>query len=134
MVLSNSMTTVVAVILSVSVFSGMQLYRHQLASSGPFTVLGGFLGSVLFLFSLTALGNLGLVLFGSGYQTSLFPEVALCLMLALIAAGRVHGVCVTTCLIFSIITLYYVNRISQKTYSAQMPAVQNQGTGKKKNK
>jgi hypothetical protein len=58
--LSNSMSTLVAVVLAVGVFSGMQLYRQQLASSGPLTVLGGGLGSILFLFILTV-GSLSLL-------------------------------------------------------------------------
>jgi len=135
MALSNGMSSVVSLILSVGVFSGMQLYRHQLASSGPLTILGGGLGSLLFLFILTAIGNFELLLFGKGYQTSLFPEVFVCLILALLASGRVHGVCITTCFIFSIITLYYVNRISQSTYSS-LASVTNSSSGshKKKNK
>ena len=51
--LSNPMSTLVALILTVSVFSGMQLYRNQLSSSGPNTILGGALGALLFLFALT---------------------------------------------------------------------------------
>ena len=96
------MSTAVAAILSVGVFAGMQLYRHQLAASGPLTLLGGFLASLLFIFVLTvspcgennyrscsrvgelmwrfnvclclvlqAVGNLELMLFGPGFQTSL---------------------------------------------------------------
>jgi len=128
------MSSVVAFVLSMAVFSGMQVYRHQLASSGPLTVLGGGLGATLFLFILSAVGNLELVLFGKGFQTGLFPEVALCLILALVASGMVHGVCITTCLIFSIITLYYVNRISQSTYSTQPTVANSHSTSSKKKK
>lgn len=51
--LSHEMSGIVSLIISVGVFSGMQFYRHQLASSGPLTILGGGLGSILFLFILT---------------------------------------------------------------------------------
>jgi len=47
------MSALVAVVLAGGVFSGMQLYRHVLASSGPLTVLGGALGALLFVFLLT---------------------------------------------------------------------------------
>ncbi|ODM99300.1 Protein KRTCAP2 [Orchesella cincta] len=138
MALSHEMSGIVSLIMSVGVFSGMQFYRHQLASSGPLTILGGGLGSVLFLFILTAVGNIEISLFGKGYQTSLFPEIVPCLVLALIASGRVHGVCITTCFLFSLVTLYYVNRISHKTYghgaaaATVNPAAQS--SHKKKNK
>jgi len=136
MALSHNMSGIVSLILSVGVFSGMQFYRHQLASSGPLTILGGGLGSVLFLFILTAVGNLELSVFGKGYQTSLFPEIVTCLVLAMIASGRVHGVCITTCFLFSLVTLYYMNRISQKTYGAGANVVNTSvaSSHKKKNK
>jgi len=53
LVLTQGMSSVVSFILAIGVFSGMQLYKHQLASSGPLTIVGGGIGSVLFLFSLT---------------------------------------------------------------------------------
>lgn len=41
----------------------------------------------------------------------------------MIASGLVHGVAVTTCFIFSAVTLYCVNQISQETYSSSVPSV-----------
>jgi len=117
------MSAIVASILSVGLFAGMQLYRQQLASSGPLTIFGGALGAALFLFILTAVGNLELVMFGKGFHTSVFPEVFFCLILAMIAAGRIHGVCITTCFLFSIVTTYYIQRIAQKTYGAPQSSV-----------
>jgi len=122
MVLSNGMSALVATVLAGGVFSGMQLNRHVLASSGPLTILGGGLGALLFLFILTAVGNFELMVFGRGYQIGLFPEVASCLVLALFTAGRIHGVCLTTCFIFSSVALYYVQRISQKAFAVPQQA------------
>uniref|UniRef100_T1IPA8 Uncharacterized protein n=1 Tax=Strigamia maritima TaxID=126957 RepID=T1IPA8_STRMM len=102
--------------LMVLVFTGMQIYRSFLTSSKMMTIFGGFLGSILFVLTLTAVGNLETKMFGHNFQTKLFPEVIFCLILALTASGMVHSVCITTCLIFSLISLYYVNRISQSKY------------------
>jgi len=41
-------------------------------------------------------------------------EVVICLAIALIAAATVHRVCVTTCFVFSMIILYYMNTMSQR--------------------
>lgn len=51
--LSNGMSAVIASILSVGLFAGIQVYRQQLASSGPLTIFGGSLSSVLFVLILT---------------------------------------------------------------------------------
>lgn len=58
--LSNSLSAVntgtslvLSSLLSVLVFAGMQMFSRQLASSEWLTILGGFLGSLLFICSLT---------------------------------------------------------------------------------
>ncbi|XP_043258903.1 protein KRTCAP2 homolog [Colletes gigas] len=108
-------------ILTVLVFSGMQIYKSWLASSQLYTILGGYIGSLLFICVLTAIGNLEAVLFGKSFQQKLFPEVMFSLIVSLIASGLVHRVATTTCFLFSIIALYYMNRISQETYSIPVP-------------
>lgn len=44
---------VLSSLLSVLVFAGMQMFSKQLGSTEWLTILGGFLGSVLFICSLT---------------------------------------------------------------------------------
>nr|CAB3260088.1 keratinocyte-associated protein 2-like [Phallusia mammillata] len=111
-------SAVVSLILSLLVFSGMQLFKAQLASSEGLTILGGFLGSLLFLFLLTAINNMESVFFDDYFQAKLFPEVLLSLLMSLAACGLVHRVSVTTCFAFSCIILYYMNKISATQYQA----------------
>ena len=115
MPLTESSSLPVASILALLTFSGMQWAKPLLASSQPMTILGGFLGSILFVFILTAIGNLEQVLFGKGFQTKL-PETIMALLIAMSASGSVHRVCATTCLIFSLVMVYSMYKISQQVY------------------
>ncbi|XP_032662556.1 protein KRTCAP2 homolog [Odontomachus brunneus] len=117
MAVNSGISFVLSSILTVLLFSGMQMYKAWLSSSQLGTVLGGYIGSLLFICTLTAVGNLETTLFGKSFQQKLFPEVIFSLILSLIASALIHRVATTTCFIFSMIGLYYVNRISQETYN-----------------
>ncbi|KAJ7563418.1 hypothetical protein O6H91_03G109200 [Diphasiastrum complanatum] len=84
-------------LLFVITISLQQMYKERLASSEIYTILGGFISSLLFLLALTFIGNLQESL---GTKTG-WGAVFLAEVIAAAAAGAVHRVCVTTWLLFS---------------------------------
>ncbi|KAL2339740.1 hypothetical protein Fmac_007680 [Flemingia macrophylla] len=96
------------VILSLQV-----VYRGKLASTELYTILGGFISSLLFLVLLTFIGNFQETI---GARTG-WGAVIVAEAVALIAASTVHRVCITTCFLFSAGLLYEVNKISGSAHS-----------------
>ncbi|XP_045494690.1 protein KRTCAP2 homolog [Colias croceus] len=124
MAVNSATSFVLSSILTLLIFSGMQMYKPILVKSPITIIFGGYLGSLMFMFFVTAVGNLEATLFGKNFQLKL-PEIVLSMAISLIAAGMVHRICFTTCLIFSLMTIYYMNKLSQKTYATSVqPTVQ----------
>jgi len=93
------------------------VYKGILASSQLMTIATGFTGSLLFVFLITAVGNLEKTVFGNNFQTKL-GEVVFCILMAMSAAGTVHRVSATTCLLFSIGQAYALNKMAQEVHGA----------------
>ncbi|XP_065185809.1 keratinocyte-associated protein 2-like [Sycon ciliatum] len=115
MALPTAVSFLVSTTFCVITFAGMQLFKATLAGSEMMTIVGGLVGSVLFILLLTGVSNAETLVFGRGFQTKL-PEVAVCLLMAAIASGLVHRVSFTTCILFSLANLYFINRISSSVY------------------
>lgn len=132
MAVSSGMSFLLSTTVSVLLFASMQMYKQTLASQEYLTIVGGAIGALLFIFVLTAVGNLESAMFGRDFKTKLFPEIVFCLAAAMFASGLIHRVCVTTCFIFSVVGLYYLNKISASRFIAPVAPAQTP-RGKKKN-
>merc|ERR1719232_735991 len=93
----------------------------MLASSQLMTILAGFTGSLLYVLLLTTVANLEKSVFGFNFQSKL-GEVVFCMLAAMSAAGSVHRVSATTCLLFSVGMTWSLNKISQDTYGGAQAA------------
>ena len=131
MPLAVSPSCVVSLAVSVLLFSGMQMAKPLLIASQPATIVGGFLGSILFVFLLTGLGNLEKMVFGSNFQTK-FPEALFCLVVSIIASASVHRVSASTCVLFSAAMLYSMNIISNQVHGGEK--ITSEGTKNEKTK
>ncbi|NXY39898.1 KTAP2 protein, partial [Pomatorhinus ruficollis] len=124
-------------LLSLLLFAGMQMYSRQLASTEWLTIQGGLLGSALFVCSLTAFNNLENLIFGKGFQAKIFPESKCCKN----AGGEREHIAhpLPFCprsLIFSMVGLYYINKISSTLYQSTAPVAapaKAVGKGRKRN-
>ncbi|EXB60131.1 hypothetical protein L484_013396 [Morus notabilis] len=95
------------------ILSLQEMYRGKLASTELFTILGGFISSLLFLMLLTFISNFQET---CGIKTG-WGAVIVAEVVALIAASTVHRVCITTCFLFSAVLLYEIHKLSGMTLS-----------------
>eukprot|EP00002_Diphylleia_rotans_P024959 TRINITY_DN4928_c0_g4_i3.p1 TRINITY_DN4928_c0_g4~~TRINITY_DN4928_c0_g4_i3.p1 ORF type:complete len:133 (-),score=33.51 TRINITY_DN4928_c0_g4_i3:405-803(-) len=96
------------------------LNAKLLASSKGLTIVAGFVGSLLFDFALIAISSL-IACLASNHESG-WAEVLFALATACSFAGSVHGVSVTTCIIFSGIQLFILHNVSQEVYAPKTAA------------
>lgn len=122
MALSSATSGLISATISVLIIGVMQIFKAPIADSQLGTIFGGFLGSQLFVFLLTAVSNFEMSAFGSGFQARIFPEIVFTMLTALFVSSTVHRVCITTCFLFSLGSLYYLNKISHSLYGSPTQA------------
>jgi hypothetical protein len=88
---SNSTSFLSSLLVALLLFASMQVFRTQIAASQPFTIAGGFMGSLVFVSLLTvgkslnhfldesfffvkAVSNFEMNTFGPNFQARVFPE------------------------------------------------------------
>ncbi|XP_075246046.1 protein KRTCAP2 homolog [Convolutriloba macropyga] len=112
----TELSCAVSGIMSVVVFAAMQVLQDTFKSSELGTIAGGLIGSILFLLLLTFINNFENLVLDKGFASSLIPEVLIALGMVVFSCGLIHRVCATTSIIFSLIVLYYLNKLSEKKY------------------
>nr|XP_027194824.1 keratinocyte-associated protein 2-like [Dermatophagoides pteronyssinus] len=117
MAVSLGLSCIISSSLSLVIMAAMQIFRSQLIETKLLTLFAGYLGSLIFIFILTAVNNVQMSLFGKHYQSK-YTEVIFSLIVAMFTSGLVHQVAVTSCLLFSLASLYFLNIISSKTYQS----------------
>ncbi|XP_061393045.1 protein KRTCAP2 homolog [Musca vetustissima] len=130
-------SAIISCILSLVIYGTLRFYAEWFTSTQLTTIFGGFVSSFIFIFSLTSLSNIEMLLFGEDFACKFIPEIVVCLLVSVMSAGIVHRVCATTCILFSILALYFIDRISNDCYhkTAVAPeAIHHRKGGGKKNK
>ncbi|CAN6327822.1 unnamed protein product [Urochloa humidicola] len=105
---STGRSMLLSLLLFAVTLSLLEMYRAKFASTELMTIAGGFVCSLLFLLLLTFIGNYQEA---SGDRTW-WGAVVVAQLVALVVAGTVHRVCITTCFLFSAGLLYEVDKLS----------------------
>lgn len=127
MAASPGVSCIISALLSLLLMASMQFFKVYLTSSRLSTLFTGYLGSIVFMLTLTSINNFEMASFGKQFQSK-YTEVVISMLIALFAVSLVHRVAVTTCFLFSIGTLYFLNRISTKVYQTNSIAQSNSNT------
>ncbi|KAH7713305.1 keratinocyte associated protein 2 [Aphelenchoides avenae] len=114
---NHGFSAAVALVLALVAIAGGQLFKETLAASRQGTLIAGGLGSLVFIFTLTAISNAKMASVGSQEKSGL-NEVLIALVIAVIASGAIHRVSITVCVLFSVALLFFVNEVSQARYGA----------------
>ncbi|KAL3993675.1 Keratinocyte-associated protein 2 family protein [Acanthocheilonema viteae] len=113
---SHSTSAVVSFLIAIIIIGIGQVMKNDLAASKVGTLVAGALGSLVFVFLLTAISNFEMSSIGEQVKAGL-TEVFLCLFVALIASATIHRVAITVCLLCSAFLLFLLTGISQTKYT-----------------
>lgn len=94
----------------------LNLGGEWLASSPKLTILGGFICSLLFFFTLTMFSDMEALLFPN--RVGGWIEVGAALFTALVAASSIHPVCITVCFLCSGVLIFGINTKASQVYRA----------------
>ncbi|CAD5207469.1 unnamed protein product [Bursaphelenchus okinawaensis] len=92
-----------------------QLVKGVLSQSQQGTLIGGAIGALFYLFSLTFISNTKLTLQGSNASSGL-ADLALGIVLGAGLASTIHRVSVTVSILFSIVITVFLTGLSQNYY------------------
>ncbi|EJW80209.1 hypothetical protein WUBG_08881, partial [Wuchereria bancrofti] len=91
---NHSTSAIVAFLIAIIIIGIGQIMKNDLAASKVGTLFAGILGSLIFVFLLTALSNFQMSSIGEQVKVGL-TEVFVCLTIALIASATIHRVAIT---------------------------------------
>jgi len=116
---SSVQSLFLSALLFVLTLSVTQLWSGELASTKAMTLVGGALSALAFVFLLIAIGNIEQLIVRDVHLG--WFEVSIAELVALVVAGSIHGVSVTTCFFFSAILLFYLTSASRSIHSGDAP-------------
>ncbi|KAH3756575.1 hypothetical protein Pelo_11603 [Pelomyxa schiedti] len=96
-------SAILSSLLWVGTLSGMELFSTTLSSTPALRILGGGLGSLLTFFALICLGTV---------KEIGWVDVIVITFVSAIIAATVHGVCFTTSILFSMVVVAYLWKVS----------------------
>lgn len=89
-----------SILVVVFIITG-QFFKEHLAGSRPGTLIAGGLGTLVFVFTLTAISNMKMSNLGSHSACGL-SEVFGALLFGVVTAASIHRVSATICILFSL--------------------------------
>ncbi|KAI2804835.1 Keratinocyte-associated protein 2 [Blomia tropicalis] len=90
MAASPGVSCIISALLSLLLMASMQFFKVYLTSSRLSTLFTGYLGSIVFMLTLTSINNFEMASFGKQFQ------IVISMLIALFAVSLVHRVAVTT--------------------------------------
>ncbi|KAI6178588.1 Elongator complex protein 1 [Aphelenchoides besseyi] len=112
----HSRSALVSLVLVIVFVAVGQLFKEPLASSRQGTLIAGGLGSLVFVFTLTAVSNMKMSSAGESAKSGL-AEVFLALFFGVLNSALIHRVATTICFFFSIGLLLFLTGIAQTRYA-----------------